>query len=135
MKENFVSYELAIKLRNKGFDYIECFGTYSLKKEFELTNVKSQGTFYHLAPLYQQAQKWLREKHNIHVNTVISYNSEGYIYFVSITKFYNDTLKIKWVQDKELMDLEKLGLSANKIFNTYEQALEEGLYEALKLID
>lgn len=56
-------------------------------------------------------QRWLREKHNIHI-TINCKRTD-----LSLDGF--------WYVVKSL---------SSKMFNTYEQALEEGLYKALKLI-
>lgn len=68
MKEQFIPYELALKLKELGFDE-ECFGFYDLGKLY-LSGVTKQN--FHevtqvLAPLWQQAFDWFREKHGKHV--------------------------------------------------------------------
>lgn len=68
-------------------------------------------------PTQSDLQKWLREKHNIHIE--ICYNDQiGYR--VWIKSFSDNILSVK----KE----------DNIFFNTYEEALEQGLLEGLKLI-
>jgi|LakMenE18May11ns_1017448.scaffolds.fasta_scaffold9858431_3 hypothetical protein len=64
-KKEFVPHKQALALKELGFDEL-CFGWYS-----------NDGTFYEgkmtihqgllLAPLYQQAFRWFREKYNIHI--------------------------------------------------------------------
>ena len=68
MKKEFVPYELSVKLKELGFDE-PCFGSY-----MELNNPQmgiliidkcennNDGV---LAPLYQQAFRWFREKYNL----------------------------------------------------------------------
>lgn len=78
MKHLFVPYELALKLKEKGFDE-ECFGNYDCWSKKEparlMTNIYPYflGQEYAkrfdktciLAPLYQQVIDWFREKHSI----------------------------------------------------------------------
>lgn len=78
----FVSKDLAIKLRNKGFDR-PCFGYYLIEDKYELephrlwmnithrggveTCLKRSGKDCIDAPTIEQALKWLREEKNIHI--------------------------------------------------------------------
>lgn len=62
MEKEFVPFELAVKLKELGFDK-ECFGVYynkdgfiRLKQDNEIGNT----------PLWQQVFDWFREKHNLH---------------------------------------------------------------------
>lgn len=57
MKELFVPYELAVRLKEKGFEE-GCFGWYAKDGSFYTGNVSiHQGLL--LAPLYQQVVNWL----------------------------------------------------------------------------
>lgn len=67
--------------------------------------------FYYLCEL----QKWLREKHRIHTTIISCMISSNEI------KYYIFKGKLKW--------------NWNELFNSYEDALEAGLFEALKLIN
>ncbi len=94
MKNEFVTYEQAIQLKELGFDE-PCFAYYGLNNvedklffdidpdDGELTSL-NQNQFYHnnlseigriSAPLKQQVFKWFREKHQIEV-TVSCYYSK-----------------------------------------------------------
>lgn len=68
------------------------------------------------APTQSLLQKWLREKHNIHIG--VYYNKNSCVWDVEC-----------WHVD----DVEPF-YYGNIEFNTYEEALENGLQEALKLI-
>ena len=59
-------------------------------------------------------QKWLREVHNIHI-TVTSISQESWQYHIQKPK-------------------DKLGDNYNEDYENYEEALEDGLQESLKLI-
>ena len=91
---------------DKAFNY--------LKEDINRTDDNSDKDYYLLAPTQSLLQKWLREVHNLHisVNPKILPSNE--------IKYYLFKGKIK----KDFKDL----------FNTYEEALEVGLQEALKLI-
>lgn len=60
-------------------------------------------------------QKWIREKHNIHID--VSYLDNIYNFYYKITKMESN-----------------FEYEVSKSFQTYEKALEEALYEALKMI-
>lgn len=94
------------------------------KKEFSLK--------FYKAPTQSLLQKWLREVHNINIK---------------IDDFIDDETGIEWDFEIVLIgtDLDEKGnyvplisycMDNNPLrkFKTYEEALEEGLYQALKLI-
>ena len=64
------------------------------------------------APTQSLLQKWLREKHNIYINPQASN---------SIDSWFDIYYKHECIMEKDM-------------FRTYEDALEKGLIEALKLI-
>jgi len=99
MTEQFVPYEIAIKLKEKGFDE-PCFGTYNSFSDFIQSNSeyplnKNSDKLYddkwleHIqkhfpehtpdmlctAPLWQQAIDWFEDKHNIILSRNINYSS------------------------------------------------------------
>lgn len=81
--------------------------------------LKEKGMFTDIEfPTQSVAQKWLRETKNLHIE--ISYMYENYW-----------TYDILTIPNHDLV-----GLSDRPIirYNTYEEALESGLQEALKLI-
>jgi len=96
MEKEFVPYELALKLKNLGFDEL-CFGYYTHNEKLcrydsTSTNVeftpcihKNIYNLYCLAPLWQQAFDWFREKYNIDYSVIPFY--------------YQDEAKIKFRWD------------------------------------
>ena len=81
--------------------------------------LKEKGMFTDIEfPTQSVAQKWLRETKNLHIG--ISYMYENYWLYDILTIPTHDLI----------------GLSDRPIirYNTYEEALEAGLQEALKLI-
>ena len=109
MEKEFVPYELAVKLKELGFDE-PCFGWYSNREG----NVLRQGyceTYLGIencakAPLYQQAFRWFREKYGLY-DTISKngYMIEGELNkeFLRITK-----LSLKSPEEAELACLTKL---------------------------
>lgn len=109
MKEQLVSLEVAKLLKDKGFDeYCEDAVNYisgNLSKTRFRVNSELPNVYCSM-PTQSIAAKWLREKHNLHI--CIFNNVAGYCYEVAKTD--------------------------NGTHITYEEALEEGLKETLKLI-
>ena len=116
IKEQLINFETAKLAKEKGFTYAYEF--YDKEGNIEDFGMVGGWTDCHdenyAAPTQSLLQKWLREVHNLHisVNPKILPSNE--------IKYYLFKGKIK----KDFKDL----------FNTYEDALEIGLQEALKLI-
>ena len=74
MKSGFVPYDVALRLKELGFDE-NCFGWYNKEKTFffpanntlHTSNFKVNNTTLIAASLWQQGEQWLREKHNLHI--------------------------------------------------------------------
>ena len=75
-------------------------------------------------------QKWLRDVFNIHVNPIPNFKTKIGEYHLGIV-FINDEGKIDTILIKDNTDDKFSKLS---YFDTHEEALEKGLFEALKLI-
>ena len=105
MEKEFVPYELAVKLKELGFDE-PCLS-------YSVSNTDASGrtwTSVIVAPLFQQAFRWFREKYNLVFN-FISYNIvKPREYHWSIT--WNDEAKaggiVKTYEEAELACLSKL---------------------------
>ena len=91
MKEQFVTYEIAVKLKELGFKEY-CFCCYKkhiscniLTFEYELSESLVSNIFCRnfdfdslvAAPLWQQVIDWLREKYNLHI-TITSQSQESW---------------------------------------------------------
>jgi hypothetical protein len=84
MKHLFIPYNLALKLKEKGFDE-PCLGWFRIysetSKELVYHNHLMGEVVYDVfrhkydlpCPLYAQATDWLREKHNLEINLYSSY--------------------------------------------------------------
>ena len=86
MNKEFIPYEQALALKELGFDE-PCFGLYHNDKTFYPTQCKSHEQFHGQicsAPLYQQAFRWFREKHNLHA--IIEHDSDNYYYVLQGVK-------------------------------------------------
>lgn len=133
MNHLFVPYELAVKLKEKGFDEY-CFAHYEVNNNVIIKRaiLKSSAQIYYnqnninpnnqygdrfcTAPLYQQAVDWLREKHNIHIEIVTGGHPKKY--YVFVPKMVGG-----WIYDG----------NNQKEFDYYD-GLVAGINEALKLI-
>ncbi len=83
-------------------------------------------------PTQALLQKWLRDKHNIHVSANVNfYNKSPKLgYYYSLDCF--DENDIHDGKDHDMNQVEIIG--DKKGFDSYEECLEAGLFEALKLI-
>lgn len=116
MNEDFVTYELAVKLKEKGFDY-PCIGHYVNNKLYIAHYVNA----FHSdkdesvdAPTISQVLKWLREVKKIHIIVEISDSGWYYTLYPNI-RWENGKLK----SDKYIMSFK------NK--DSYEQAAVAGI--------
>ena len=119
MKEQLISFETAKFAKEKGFIYAYEF--YDKEGNIEDFGMVGGWTDCHdenyAAPTQSLLQKWLREKYDIDViiNTYRNQNQKYYKYFIS--------------------EKSKNVIKSEEYYNTYEDALEIGLQEALKLIN
>lgn len=117
MNEQLIQFKTAKLAKEKGWD-INC-SNYYFGKAGILGNLGTKytglGTFEYEAPTQSLLQRWLREKHDIHI----------YIWKNTLThRFRLDSIYNCDVQQ----------LTEDTEYDTYEQALEVGLQEGLKLI-
>ncbi len=126
IQEQFVPYEIALKLKELGFDE-ECFGYYYDKTD----NIQTSYSFHFNgkgerlandvnAPLFQQVIQWLREKYNIHI----------------IVKSYNDEELNQILYENDIIDVNDNWneFSDYTFYHTYQEALTQAIIESLKLI-
>jgi hypothetical protein len=89
MKEQFVPYELAVKLKQLGFDE-ECLGFYERNQELIIQECLI--TDFHsdslqcVAPLFQQAFRWFREKYGLQHDITLTADKELTGFYVLIHK-------------------------------------------------
>ena len=128
MEDKLIEYSTAKLAKEKGFNE-ECYFTYAkmskeyciFKSEYSVTNSEIDKYVYS-APTQSLLQRWLREIHNIHIITKPYIESLGK---KEITGYYIPTICTSSLDEyTEFYDN----------YSTYEEALEMGLQEALKLI-
>lgn len=120
MKEQLVKKETALAAKEKGFDWECMFQTDdkgSIYAGYESNNNLDNNRV--CLPTQSLLQKWLREKHKIDVIPTMSEFSRTYGY------------KVYYVKDGRTHVNNQMFTK----YETYEQALEVGLQEALKLIE
>ena len=129
--EDYVSFEVAKLLKEKGFDE-ECRAYYVKSKECGIELFPSDRSHNYnddvyphtSAPTLQMAMKWLREKHNLSITVFLLNVVDGeYIgYHADIE------LMAEWVES--LNKFKKVGLG--EAFHTYEEAVEAAIKYCLK---
>lgn len=118
MEEQLISFEVAKLAKEKGFPQLNYPCYYDEKIYTSLISHSDFNKYYQSTQ--SLLQKWLREKYNIHILIYVLEDSNGNIYFDFGLKQIINYLVDKSCKPKE--------------FTSYEDALEEGLLEALKLI-
>ena len=82
MKKEFVPYDIALAMKELGFDE-DCFACYTKDKELSLdySDNKGEGHYFQdcATPLYQQAFRWFRENFNLNSWT---FEKDGEIRFI-----------------------------------------------------
>ena len=123
MEEQFCSYEIALKLKELGFDK-PCFGSYFTDKtlwiedEIEFVLLPQGVEFCCNAPLWQQAIDWFREKYKI--NCVVGYTDDDKEEFMAIIDRpnqdidYNMNPTESYYEAREQAILKAIGLCQNK---------------------
>lgn len=123
MKNLFVPYELALKLKEKGFNE-QCLMVYESKDSL-IPESEAGSNYTNVdAPLYQQVQNWFYNRHKIFVE------ADGYI--INSGKYdgcYGFKAVIRVAEDYK----EKI-LFAQGEFSTIERAWDKAIEEAIKLI-
>lgn len=120
MEKDFIPYEQALALKELGFDekclscYLYEVKTFSWELNCQISNNKIPWIIS--APLYQQAFRFFREKHNLHSYIVCNCS-------------VNEILSYDWIIHKVM----NTGKSRDENFITdYEQTFEEAELECLK---
>lgn len=117
MEEQFISFQTAKLAKEKGFN-IESKFRYA--SNGRLTKKVYDFDEWCEAPTQSILQKWLREKHRIHIHFCTTTEGEWQHAIIEL-KTHVGFLGMGTMRDEPT-------------FNSYEEALESGLYQALKLI-
>ena len=126
--EDYVSFEIAKLLKEKGFDvYVRSFyekDEYKTKEEFSTNNALwnwNISSFRYSAPTLQMAMKWLREVHYIHISPFIKSITRWGVQIFNSRKAH--TLGCKPLEIPSLMRLWA---------NSYEEACEAAIKYCLE---
>ena len=123
MTEEFVTLETAKLLKEKGFNEY-CKNVIDIDNILRVTLYRTNSNLPKQCfslPTQSLAQRWLRETKNLHIEIYRSAVGYGY----AIVKADNGT----WQEDDD-----SNGTNDGGLWDTYEEALEAGLVECLKLI-
>ena len=136
MEKQFVTYIIALKLKELGFDE-ECFGWYGINKEFifpanntlHSANSKMSNSLIKCsAPLWQQVIDWFREKYDIVIEIVRQK------YFDTYANSYAYEVVCKVYKNKELEGSVVIRDNKNNhIFYSYEEAREQAILKCIEL--
>ena len=122
MEKEFVPYELAVKLKEIGFDE-ECFGAYHNENYLDLESEEYDYSYAVKAPLFQQAFRWFREKHFYH--SINTYHS------VSPNKPFG--VSIDYLHESGKWDY--IDLRGEVEFETYEEAELACLTKLIEILE
>ena len=134
MEKEFISYEQALALKELGFDD-KCFGAYDKKYKlaistsdywdksslYSLNDYFGKNTYRCLAPLYQQAFRWFREKYNLFCEIQIDRTTEP--------KFCFDIF-----QYEHFGNYEKIEVKEWYLYRTQEEVELECLKELIRIV-
>lgn len=134
--EDYVSFETAKLLKETGFNglctaYYDCFTTDNFHCGNEPTDFNSIDTKIRnivAAPTHQMALKWLREKHNIHIEIRITNHSMSDMF--NIIKYYwvmTNTETGKWCDESTVYTA--------KEFDNSEEAEEDAIRHTLEKLN
>jgi hypothetical protein len=124
--EDYVSYKTAKLLKEKGFenDAISCINVFKghiYKIQDRVIDADDDVTI----PTLQMARKWLREKHNIHIEIRITNHSMSDM--INIVKYYwvmTNTKTGRWCDESTVYTV--------KAFDKSEEAEEDAIRHALE---
>ena len=121
MEKEFITYELALRLKALGFDEpcLTCYDKLEMiashgKNVFDYKNYNTSG-YMVSRPTFSQAFRWFREKHNI--DGLLHKTAEGSYYFwiteceyenYNHYKYYNQMVYFNTYEEAELACLQKL---------------------------
>ncbi len=127
--EDYVSFETAKLLKEKGFDCEDCIAFYNKDGTIRFLQTFGDVAEYYDesidAPTHQMALKWLREIHKIHINLDIHWlhfaNRNGWMYV------------IERILDNGVDYVDSKGDSSDlTFFSTYEEACERAIKYVLE---
>jgi hypothetical protein len=128
MKKEFVPYEQALALKELGFDKEICFGRWTTYPDGEGFLDTTKHSIYQgrddlnrqcLAPLYQQAFRWFREK----------YNLDSFV-----KHLYKSTIKVGYYFGIDEYNGIEFQMELDGYYETYEEAELECLKKLIEIV-
>ena len=125
--EDYVSFEIAKLLEEKGFEQHKCQHSYDSKGVFKWSD--NLDPYEYSAPTLQMAMKWLREVHHIEIYITFGFpfidGKQQYKYFWSIVRVCDNHLEYP-------MDDPGSASYNEEMADSYEEAVEAALKYCLK---
>jgi hypothetical protein len=123
MEKLFVPFELALALKEKGFDK-RCFTKFNPNnKQLQSISGFELPSDFILAPIYQQVVDWFREDHKIHIQIFIGHDEDKIWY-----NFELEPVVLGYNYEPHTCDTDVPAPY------TYNDTLNKAINEALKLI-
>lgn len=147
MNKQFVTYEIALKLKELGFNE-KCLASYytddernygkgdiydcrrklsssidfdPFKEEFDNFYINSNETYYVSAPLWQQVIDWFKEKHNMYIEITyeggLQKDTSLYSFQIWSNQTSNKSDKMNYFKAREQAILKAIELILNKTHN------------------
>lgn len=126
MEEQLISFETAKLAKEKGFK-VKCNLYYSKSGAIKQRAIKEVRIE---APTQSFLQKWLREEHKLEICVFKAVTRSEEYYITMLSDFNSGYMDFKYIEEGVFIVDQKYFTD----FPSYEEALEKGLYEALKLI-
>ena len=134
MKEQFVTYEIALELKELGFNE-ECLAKYNGGMELVTTGCYTDSPpislaitqndiceAHVLAPLWQQVIDWLREEHDLHINVITRYHELHNKRYWQFTIFRISQPNNNRVEESDFM------------YDTFDKNIKQAILTAIELI-
>ena len=137
MKDELISFETAKLAKEKGFSW-ECVNVGTIVGHIYGSGLDNHNQYrgYVSIPTQSLLQRWLREGKDIDITVITNFKSSSTSiqksYRVGIVYIENSLVETFFLRPKNNSILDKVFFDEFKI---YEEALESGLKEALKLIN
>ncbi len=112
MEKEFVPYELALRMKELGFNEL-CLAFYGDENDFSMDSSRKNNLFRKcecIVPLFSQAFRWFREKYDLHYQLIPFFSdkeSHAVDYYLAIAQ-HRPPIQVKTFEDAELACLEKL---------------------------
>lgn len=133
MEEQLITFDTAKLAKLKGFDIHSNEYYYDNLKEKSMSmSYDNKNPNHFCCPTQSLLQKWLRETHNIHIEVKFQViNFEKYMFLIWQKQIIDEEPKLICVYHETK---ENSNRTLSKNYNSYEDALETALYEALNLV-